>query len=309
MKNKKSSRDLTITIAICALNEEANIGNLLKSIMIQEEEGYKLDKILVISDGSTDQTVEIAKSFGKRVEVKAYKQRRGKSSRLNEIYTSVTSDVVIQPDADVILAHEYVISEVIKPFIGNLSVGMTGGHPIPLPAETFLEEAINYTLEVYIPFRKKLNGGDNILSATGRLLALRKEVFRNITVPKDTIANDGFVYFCTITQGYLYRYAEKAIVYFRSPQNLKDHISQNTRFAATYTWMKQFFPPELVEKEYRIPPGDLYREMLKQFIKHPIFSGYIFLINKYCAIRAIILRKKINAIWNIVYSTKTLKKV
>ena len=67
MKNKKSSGDLTITIAICALNEEANIGKLLDSIMIQEEEGYKLEKILVISDGLTDRKVEIEKKFRQKI--------------------------------------------------------------------------------------------------------------------------------------------------------------------------------------------------------------------------------------------------
>lgn len=306
MKSKKS-KDLTVTIAICALNEEANIGKLLESIMIQKEIGYKLEKIWLISDGSTDKTVEIAKSFGKRVEVTEYKDRIGKSSRLNEIYTGVTSDIVVQPDADVILAHEFVIRDVIKPFIGHSEVGMTGGNTIPLPAETFLEKAVNCTLEVYIPFRHSLKGGNNILSATGRLLALRREVYRNIKVPKDTIANDGFVYFCTITQGYEYRYAKTADVYFRSPQTLKDHISQNTRFAATHAWMKQFFPPELVEAEYHVPTIPYYFGMLKQLIKHPILSGYIFIINKYCALRAMILKKKINAIWDIVYSTKKLK--
>ena len=307
MKSKKP-KDLTVTIAICALNEEANVGKLLESIMIQKEVGYKLERIWLISDGSTDRTVAIAKSFGKRVEVTDYKERAGKSSRLNEIYTGVTSDIVVQPDADVILGHEYVLRDVIKPFIGHPEIGMTGGNAIPLPAETFLEKAVNYTLEVYIPFRKTLNGGNNILSATGRLLALRREVFRNIKVPKDTIANDGFVYFCTITQGYSYRYAPTADVYFRSPQTLKDHISQSTRFLATHNWMKQFFPPELVEREYHVPARPLYLSMLKQFVKHPALSGYIFLLNKYCALRAMILKKKINAIWDIVYSTKRLRK-
>lgn len=307
MKNKQLQP--TVTIAVCALNEEANIGLLLESIFKQKEKEYILDDILIISDGSTDKTVEIAKSFGPKVKVKDYKKRMGKSSRLNEIYTNVKSDIVVQPDADVILAHPYVIREIVKPFIGHKEVGMTGGHPLPLKAETFLEKAVNCSLEVYIPFREKINDGNNILSATGRLLALRKEVFKNITVPKDTIANDGFVYFCTITQGYLYRYALHATVYFRSPQTLKDHVSQSTRFAATHAWMKQFFPAELVDKEYHIPSIELNIAMLKQFIKHPILSSYIFLLNRYCALRAKILKKKINAIWDIVYSTKTLRKI
>lgn len=304
MKNKLPS----VTIAICALNEGQNIGVLLKSIFNQKVEGYRLEKILIISDGSRDDTVKVAKSFkSPLLQVTDHRKRMGKSSRLNEIYASVKSDIVVQPDADVILAHPYVIRDLIEPFKVNAKIGMTGGSPAPLPAETFTEKAVNITLEVYMPFRKTLKGGHNILSATGRLLALRRSVFENIKVPKDTIANDGFVYFCTITQGYEYRYAPNAKVYFRSPQNLKDHISQNTRFSATPAWMKQFFPAQLVDSEYHIPSNQIYRQMLKQFLKHPIPSAYIFAVNKYCALRAFVLKKKINAIWEIVYSTKKLQ--
>ncbi len=158
MKNKKMSIP-TVTIAICALNEASNIGQLLQSILEQKEEGYKLEKILLISDGSTDDTVKIARSFSSPfLEVKAYKERRGKSFRLNEIYSGVTSDIVVQPDADVILAHPAVIQNLVQSFGENPKVGMTGGNAQPLPAETFLEQAVNYTLEVYIPFRKSKTG-------------------------------------------------------------------------------------------------------------------------------------------------------
>ncbi len=302
-----SKKLFTVTIAICALNEGANIGSLLTSILSQKEEGFILEKILLISDGSTDKTVKIAKTFKSPIiEIIDHKHRTGKSTRLNEIYTLVKSDLVVQPDADVIFGHDHVLRDIVSPFYESKEIGMTGGNALPLPAKTFLEKAVNYTLEVYIPFRKTLNGGNNILSATGRLLALRKEVFSKIEVPKDTIANDGFVYFCTMMQKYKYRYASNATVYFRSPQNLKDHISQNTRFAATHTWMKTYFPAEIVEKEYHIPQEELKRKMIEIFKKHPIPCLYIFLINKYCELKAFILKKKITALWQIVYSTKRL---
>jgi hypothetical protein len=108
-------------------------------------------------------------------------------------------------------------------------------------------------------------------------------------------------------QGYKYRYAPAATVYFRSPQNLEDHISQNTRFAATQTWMKQFFPPEVVDREYYIPRKDLSEKMSEIFKKHPIPCLYIFLINKYCELKAMILKQKITSLWRIVYSTKRLR--
>lgn len=298
----------TVTFAVCALNEEANLANLLESVLVQKVEGFIFEKVLVVSDGSTDKTVEKARSFKSPIlEIVAHKKRIGKSSRLNQIFAKTESDILVLADADVIFAKETVIKNLIVPIVKNSKVGMSGGHPIPMEAETLLEKAVNSTLEVYIPLRKRLKGGHNILSATGRIMALRKELYKQITVPKDTIANDGFTYFCCITKGFIYRYVRKAPVYFRSPQSLKDHISQNTRFAATIEWMSNFFPPELVRSEYHVPPVLLHQAMLKQFLKNPFLSLYIYLINRYCHIRAFFLKKKINAIWDIVYTTKRIK--
>ena len=53
----------TVTVAICACNEEANIGRLIKSILEQKESSFRFEKLFVVSDGSTDKTVEIIKSF------------------------------------------------------------------------------------------------------------------------------------------------------------------------------------------------------------------------------------------------------
>jgi len=57
---------MKITIGIPAYNEEKNIGNLLNDILNQKLEHNILEKILVISDNSTDKTDEIVSSFMKR---------------------------------------------------------------------------------------------------------------------------------------------------------------------------------------------------------------------------------------------------
>jgi cellulose synthase/poly-beta-1,6-N-acetylglucosamine synthase-like glycosyltransferase len=205
------------------------------------------------------------------------------------------------------LAHNQVFNELITTISSDKHIGLVGGDPKPLPATTFTEKAVNLTLEAYIPLRDSYKGGHNVLSATGRLMALKKELAQVITVPKDTISNDGFTYFSCISKGYLYRHAPKASAYFRSPKNLKDHLSQSTRFAATPLFMKRYFPPDLVDKSYELPKMALRLNMFKQFIKHPILATYILLINKYCHLKSIRDQQKINAIWDIVYTTKTLQ--
>ena len=47
----------TVTIALSAYNEAENIGRFLQSVLEQKENGFILEKILVISDGSDDSTI------------------------------------------------------------------------------------------------------------------------------------------------------------------------------------------------------------------------------------------------------------
>lgn len=304
MEHKKP----TVAVAICALNEGQNIADLLETILKQKEETYTLNNILIISDGSTDDTVKKIKQFNDpRIILKDYKERRGKSFRLNEIYATVTSDFIVQPDADVMLAHEYVIQSLVQPMIDNPKVGMTGGNPVPAKPETFLEKAVEVTYKAYISMRESIRNGNNIYTATGRLIALRKEVYHTIKVPKETISNDHFVYFWTLKMNYTFAYADKALVYFRLPQTLHDHVNQETRFSSAEHFMRKYFSLEVVDREYEIPRGLFYKSILKQVIKYPHLCAYIFVINSYCKLRAFLTWSKIDALWDVVYTTKHVR--
>ncbi len=297
----------TATLAICALNEGPNISHLLQSILGQDISLFTLEQILIISDGSTDDTVEKIKKFNDpRIILKDYSERKGKSFRLNEIYGGVKSDFVIQPDADVILGDKKALDHLIEPMIKNTKIGMTGGNPHPMKPETYIEKAIYVTAEAYVYIRESIRGGNNIYTATGRLIALRKEVFADIHVPAETISNDHFVYFCTLKAGFSFAYAPGALVYFRLPQVLKDHVKQETRFSSAEYFMKRYFGDDIVNREYHIPLHMFLKAALMQFFKHPVYAIIIFFINLYCKIGAFIGRNHTNALWDVVTSTKHL---
>ncbi len=295
----------TVTVAVSAYNEAKNIGAFLRSVLQQKQVGYVLERILVISDGSKDKTVlEAKKVKSPLIKIAAHEKRVGKSTHLNTIYQGLKSDFLVQSDCDVVFADPLTIYHLIAPLKKRALVGMSGGNPLPVKGKSFIEKAINVSVEPYLDFRKKVNNGNNVFSADGRLLAFKRELARKITVPSNMIANDMFAYFACLSQGYQYAFAEKAVVLFRSPQNLKDHIRQNTRFRAAPLRMQRHFLKGLVAKELSIPYVLYIRELLFSLVKHPILSLFIYTINVYCRIKAQITEYKLTAKWDMAISTK-----
>lgn len=297
----------TVTVAVSAHNEEQNIAAFLTSILTQREEGFFLKEIRVYSDGSIDKTVEKARTVrSSNIKIYPLEHRVGKSTILNRLYQSLTTDLLVQSDADVVFSHPLVIFDLIQPLLSQHNVWMTAGRPEPLPAVTFTEKAVNASFEAFRPIRAIFQDGHHVHSTDGRILAFRTEFVRKIHVPHDMIANDAYTYLCCKFLGHEFRRVGSAIVLFRSPQTLKDQIRQNTRFLSAEHRMTRHFPSDFIRREYEIPKGLLGRSMVRQWLKHPVLSTAIFFINRYCEARSRREEKRLTAKWPVALTTKHL---
>jgi glycosyltransferase involved in cell wall biosynthesis len=305
---KKSFKYIpTVTVALCAFNEEQNIQTFLKSLLMQKEEGFIWENILIFSDGSTDKTVEKIKAIkSKKIRCVDGKKRLGKSQRLNQIYKSLTSDILVQFDADIILGHAHVIRNLIQPLIKEKEVGLCGGNCLPININTFMQKAIASAFFAYYPLRRLSENGNNYLSVAGQVLASSKDFIKTVRIPKNTTGNDDFIYFSCLQRGLKYRYVPSAKVFFSFPKTLSDHIKQSTRFNASSLKMKKYFPQDLLDKEYAIPGLSFIYIMIKQFIRYPILISFIIVVNTYCRIRARLKEKTLTSIWEVASSTKRL---
>lgn len=121
--NPKDDYKPSITFLIAAYNEEKYIGGAIQSIIDSNYDKKKI-QILVGSDGSTDRTVEIVKSFDgifdnlQVVEV----DRGGKNGVLNALYPKIQNEIIYILDADFRLSPD-AISESIK-FFADKNVGI-----------------------------------------------------------------------------------------------------------------------------------------------------------------------------------------
>jgi glycosyltransferase involved in cell wall biosynthesis len=86
---------MNLSVVIITFNEEANIARTLASVQPLVADGK--GEIIVVDSGSTDHTVEIAKSFGAKVFVEQWK---GFAAQKNSAIDKATGDWILSLDAD-----------------------------------------------------------------------------------------------------------------------------------------------------------------------------------------------------------------
>lgn len=191
--------------------------------------------------------------------------------------------------------YENFLRMVLDQLISSLSLkeeyGICAGNSVPLPPETFIEKAVFRTVNVYHKIRKEINSGRNILSVSGTLLALKKDVY---------------FYYKALSLGFKFQFCKNAIVYYRLPQNLADHIKQNCRFLASPYKSMEHFNQELVDRESFIPRRILFKHVMTEFIESPLHCSLIWMVNLYCAVLAKMSFTNFDNHWDLSRSTKNL---
>jgi len=86
---------MNLSVVVITFNEEANIARTLESVKPLASDGK--GEIIVVDSGSTDRTVEIAKSFGAKVFVEEWK---GYAAQKNSAIDKATGDWILSLDAD-----------------------------------------------------------------------------------------------------------------------------------------------------------------------------------------------------------------
>jgi glycosyltransferase involved in cell wall biosynthesis len=92
---------VTLSVVLITQNEEANLPRTLESVLSLVRDGH--GEIIVVDSGSTDRTMEIAKSYGAEVFTEPWK---GFATQKNSAIEKATCDWILQLDADEALEPE-----------------------------------------------------------------------------------------------------------------------------------------------------------------------------------------------------------
>jgi glycosyltransferase involved in cell wall biosynthesis len=138
-----------LSVVIITHNEEANIGRALASVQSLVADGK--GEIIVVDSGSTDRTVEIAKSFGAKVFVEEWK---GYAAQKNSAIDKATGDYILSLDADEEVSDE--LAEQIKntvtyrPAVHKFVQTLPDGTRSPIFVNGFFMRRKNYFLGRWI---------------------------------------------------------------------------------------------------------------------------------------------------------------
>src|SRR5262249_40240589 len=101
IRPETADKDLpTLSLLIAAYNEEAEVGRRMENALELDYPADKLE-IVIASDGSTDRTNEITRSYEKfGVKLLAFESRRGKATVLNDGIPALSGDIAMLSDAN-----------------------------------------------------------------------------------------------------------------------------------------------------------------------------------------------------------------
>jgi len=217
----------TVSMVIAAYNEEKVIGEKMENCMTINYPKDKLE-IIVGSDGSSDKTNEIVKSYNTSgVKLINYTDRRGKISVLNRTIPQASGEIVILSDANTMYESDAVV-KLIQHF-KNEKIGAVCGKLVLLTKDKKQEEeGIYWKYECLLKSMESKLGA--LLGANGGIYAIRKDTFEPI--PDNTIVDDFVIAMRVKEKGFDVIYDQEAIAYEDAANDIKAEFTRRVRIGA-----------------------------------------------------------------------------
>lgn len=219
---------MKVSILIPCHNEARSIRACVESCLNQTR---KPDQIVVVNDGSTDETADILASFGTKIRVLTIPVATGNKSHAQEYGLHyITGDIFIATDGDTVLDSDFVkyIEEDFRtmPYLTAVGGYIRSQKHNWLTACRAFEYAVGQNLhklaQHYINFLFVIPGAAGVFRT--------KDFNEYITFEHDTLTEDLDFTYRLHKQGLQIYYDRRAIVFTQDPQTLYSYVNQMRRW-------------------------------------------------------------------------------
>lgn len=269
----------TLTIGIPVYNEEANIRKLILSLLAQKQTNFILERIIVISDGSNDQTVKKVKRLrSKKVYLLENVKRWGLNKTQNKILSIAKSDILVIANGDILIEDYNLINKIAQPFYENQNLGIVSTPMEAIRSSSFIGKTLVYMQVFKEELYKRINNSDNVYLCHGQLRAFSKKFYSKFKW-EENCPEDSFSYFTCIKKGFQFQYLSDLTVFYKTSQTIGDHILQSNRFIFGIDVLKEIFGKRYIEKSYQIPQMTFVATFLYFLLRNPILIlSYLFMM-------------------------------
>jgi cellulose synthase/poly-beta-1,6-N-acetylglucosamine synthase-like glycosyltransferase/peptidoglycan/xylan/chitin deacetylase (PgdA/CDA1 family)/spore germination protein YaaH len=222
-----------VAVLIPAFNEAKVIARTIRSVLMSN---YKNLRIIVIDDGSTDDTYKIATEvYAKeiadgRVTVLT-KANGGKAEALNFALEQTTEEIYVGIDADGVIAHDAItrlVPHFANPHIGAVAGNAKVGNRVNLWTRW---QALEYITSQNFE-RRALDLFDVVMVVPGAIGAWRTAgVKAGGGYHPDTVAEDADLTMNLLEQGYAVIYEDQALAFTEAPINANELARQRFRWS------------------------------------------------------------------------------
>jgi biofilm PGA synthesis N-glycosyltransferase PgaC len=176
-----------VSVVIACHNEQSNIAARIKNLA---ECDYPRDlvEIVIVSDGSTDCTAEVARrNASNRVRVFAYEEQKGKATALNVGVENAAGEVIVFADA-----RQSFEPGAIRQLVANFADPGVGAVSGELLLDDGGGSSVGEGVGLYWKYEKWIRKSESraasTIGATGAIYAIRRELWR--ALPENTILDD-----------------------------------------------------------------------------------------------------------------------
>lgn len=325
-KRKQSKQTLSrtprVSVLVPAWNEEVGIIKTMQSVL---DTAYTNLELIVINDGSTDNTHALVTQFIKRYKLNNASEKSsaeikylnlsngGKASALNKGLKEVSGEFVITVDADSVMDVD-AINNLLHHFEDDAKVGAVAGNVIVGNRKKPL--ALLQQLEYLYGFFFKR--ADSIFNAVyiigGAAAAYRKSTLDAVGgFDENIITEDIEMSTRILSKGYKTRYAANAVIYTEGPSEWRGLCQQRLRWKygrlLTFIKHKKLFFNLKLGKPYLtclILPIAVYAELsllLEGFLL-AVFYSYTIYTNDYLPLACVIVFMTTLVCFQIAFDSK-----
>ena len=241
----KDDKLRTVSFVIAVYNGEKFLARKLQTIFALNYP-RELMEILVVSDGSTDRTDEIAQSFARQGVKFLRVPRGGKAAALNAAVPLASGEILVLNDVRQTLDHDC-LRNVIACF-GDPKVGAVSPQTIIVKGETLEETSTSLYWRYEHWIRLRLTRIDSTFGTSGAFTAIRRALW--LPMPHGTLLDDVYVPLKAFFQGYRILYEQSATMY-DFPTALQSEFRRKVRLQAGLYQMLKIMP-ELLSSRNRM---------------------------------------------------------